>query len=92
MEIRKSTENDFETIMATYAFARKFMAEHGNFNQWEPTNWPPENLIHQDIAAEKSYVCIDNEKIVGTFFYNFGKDIEPTYKKIFQGNWIDESP
>ncbi len=33
MEIRKSTENDFETIMATYAFARKFMDEHGNPNQ-----------------------------------------------------------
>ena len=33
MDIRKSTENDFETIIKTYAFARKFMAEHGNPNQ-----------------------------------------------------------
>ncbi len=91
MEIRKSTENDFETIMATYAFARKFMDEHGNPNQWG-TNWPPENLIHKDIAVGNSYVCIEDGKIAGTFFYNFGKDIEPTYKIITNGKWISDSP
>ena len=68
MDIRKSTENDFETIMKTYAFAGKFMAEHGNPNQWGSTNWPPENLIHKDIAAGNSYVCIETGKIAGTFF------------------------
>lgn len=92
MEIRKSTENDFETIMKTYEFARKFMAEHGNPNQWGPTNWPPEDLIHSDIAAGKSYVCIDGGKIAGTFFYNFGKDIEPTYRVITEGNWLSNEP
>ena len=92
MEIRKSAENDFETIMKTYAFARKFMAEHGNPNQWGPTNWPPENLIRRDIAAGESYVCIDGGKIAGTFFYKFGKDIEPAYKIITEGNWLSNEP
>lgn len=92
MDIRKSTENDFETIMKTYAFARKFMAEHGNPNQWGSTNWPPENLIHKDIAAGNSYVCIETGKIAGTFFYNFGKDIEPTYRIITDGKWLSNSP
>lgn len=73
--------------MKIYSHARKFMAENGNPNQWAKNNWPPENLIHQDILQKKSFVCVENEKIVGTFFYNFGENIEPTYKKIFEGEW-----
>ncbi len=49
MYIRKSTESDFDRIMQIYSYARKFMAEHGNPNQWGPTNWTPEYLIHNDI-------------------------------------------
>ena len=52
MKIRKTTEADFETVMAIYAHARAYMAAHGNPNQWGPTNWPPEALIHADIAAD----------------------------------------
>ena len=93
MEIRKSTEQDFERIMEIYAFARHFMAENGNPNQWGPTNWPPEDLIHQDIAQGNSYVCInDGGKVVGTFFFIHGKDIEPTYREITDGAWVDDSP
>ena len=69
MYIRKSTENDFLRIMEIYAFARDFMADHGNPNQWGPTHWPPESLIHADIAAGNSYVCQKNDRIVGTFFF-----------------------
>lgn len=87
MTIRNSTEKDFAEIMQIYSHARKFMAENGNPNQWGINNWPPENLIHQDILQKKSFVCVENEKIVGTFFYNFGENIEPTYIKIFDGEW-----
>ena len=38
MEIRRSTEQDFDRIMEIYAYARGFMAAHGNPNQWGPTN------------------------------------------------------
>lgn len=34
MLIRKSTEPDFDRIMEIYKYARKYMAEHGNPNQW----------------------------------------------------------
>ena len=38
MEIRKATTQDFDRIMEIYASARRFMAEHGNPNQWgQPT-------------------------------------------------------
>ncbi len=92
MEIRKSTEQDFDRMMEIYAFARRFMAEHGNPTQWGPTNWPPEALIHQDIARGKSYVCVEQGKVVGTFFFDCGKDIEPTYRQITDGKWLDERP
>lgn len=87
MEIRHSKESDFDAIMEIYAYARQFMAKHGNPNQWGPTNWPPAELIHSDIAAGKSYVCLHEGKIAGVFFYDFGENIEPTYEKIEDGAW-----
>ncbi len=91
MVIRHSTEKDLYRIMEIYEHARHFMAEHGNPNQWGPTNWPPETLIHSDIVNGNSYVCICDERIVGTFFFQCGKDIEPTYRKIEDGRWLDDS-
>lgn len=92
MIIRKTTEQDFDTVMAIYAHARAFMAAHGNPNQWGPTNWPPQALIHADIAAGKSYVCEHGGQVVGAFFFDQGKDVEPTYAHIADGAWRDESP
>ena len=91
MNVRQSIEDDFEQIMRIYEYARGFMAEHGNPNQWGPTNWPPEELIHSDIAAGNSYVCVCEDKIVGTFFFDQGKDVEPTYRMIEDGAWLDDS-
>lgn len=87
MKIRHTTENDFKRIMDIYAHARKYMAETGNPNQWGSTNWPPENLIHKDIIAGKSYVCVENDHIIGTFYFDYGKNIEPTYENIEKGLW-----
>ena len=93
MQIRKSVPQDLDRIMEIYAYARQFMAQHGNPNQWGPTNWPPEALIRKDIAEGSSYVC-ENEagKVIGTFFFTQGPDIEPTYREITDGNWLDKSP
>ena len=92
MEIRKTTEQELDRIMEIYAHARAFMVEHGNPNQWGPTSWPPEELILRDIAQGDSYVCVERGRVVGTFFFRFGKDIEPTYGKITEGAWLDDSP
>ena len=56
--------------MEIYAVARRFMVEHGNPNQWSSNNWPPQELISQDITRGNSYVCIDDGKVVGTFFFS----------------------
>lgn len=92
MEIRRSTEADFDKIMEIYEYARKFMAQNGNPNQWGPTKWPPAQLIHQDIASGTSYVCVHDRRIVGTFFFIQGEDPEPDYEIIEDGNWQNNGP
>ena len=92
MTIRRSTPEDFAQIMKIYEHARRFMAEHGNPNQWGPTNWPPADLIRSDIADGSSYVCVHEDRIVGTFFFCKGRDIEPAYRSIEGGAWLDDGP
>ena len=92
MRIRHSAEADLWRIMEIYSFARKYRAEHGNPNQWGPTNWPPETLIRSDIRNGNSYVCLnDGGNVIGTFFFIHGQDIEPTYREITDGAWLDDS-
>ncbi|MCR5138401.1 MAG: GNAT family N-acetyltransferase [Oscillospiraceae bacterium] len=93
MKIRHSTGQDFDRMMEIYSFARSYMAEHSNPNQWGPTHWPPEDLIRSDIRNGSSYVCLgENDTVIGTFFFTHGKDIEPTYRNITDGAWLDDSP
>ena len=92
MEIRKAADKDLSRIMEIYAYAREFMKLHGNPNQWGPTSWPPEELIRDDIENGHSYVCEDNGRIVGVFYYDFGKDIEPTYRVVEDGAWLSDDP
>ena len=93
MRIRKSEVQDIARMMEIYEHAREFMRTHGNPKQWGATNWPPEDLIRSDIRNGHSYVCVDGDgKVIGTFFFLQGKDIEPTYQNITEGHWLDESP
>jgi GNAT superfamily N-acetyltransferase len=92
MRIRHSRIDDLDWMMEIYAHARDFMARTGNPLQWGPTNWPPEDLIRQDIREGNSYVCVDEkDRVIGTFFFIQGEDVEPTYKDITEGEWLDDS-
>ncbi len=93
MRIRKAVLEDQGRMMEIYAYARTFMAEHGNPDQWGPSRWPPESLVRRDIQSGNSFVCLDEEdKIIGTFYFVVGKDIEPDYRKITDGAWLDPGP
>ena len=87
LRIRHATERDLNRMMEIYAYARKFMAEHGNPDQWGPTCWPPERLIRDDISNGTSYVCVHEGRVVGSFFFAAGEDIDPTYRHIEDGHW-----
>lgn len=95
MYIRKAQIEELNRIMAIYAHARNFMAETGNPKQWGATNWPPRDLIIQDIVQGKSYVCCVSkdtaERIVSVFYYDFGDDIDATYRNIVNGAWLSDA-
>lgn len=90
MTIRHSSLQDLDTIMDIFAYARQFMKEHGNPNQWI-NGYPSAELISQEIANGTSYVCEDEDgEITGTFCFIPGED--PTYARIDNGNWLNDEP
>lgn len=96
MYIRNANITELDRIMEIYATARDFMAQTGNPKQWGINNWPPQELIVQDIMQQKCYVCcVDDvvpERIVGVFYYEFGDDIDATYRNIEDGAWLSDTP
>jgi len=90
MEIRKTSHTDINDIMDIYEYARSFMQSTGNGNQWI-NGYPSRELIMQDIQEGSSYVIIDNsDKITGTFYFKIDND--PTYNKIYNGQWLNNNP
>lgn len=89
MKIRKATMQDLEIMMKLYENARAFMASHGNPTQWG-TSYPSQKLLESDIRSGSSYVCEEHGFITATFFYR--KDADSDYAKIYQGQWLNESP
>ncbi len=89
MKVRKTEPRDINTIMEIYEQAKKFMRVNGNPNQWGK-DYPGISLIQKDIASGNSYVAVENDEIVGTFYFVVGE--EPTYVKIFNGEWLDNEP
>ena len=65
MQIRKATMNDLPDILAIYAYAREYMKEHGNPDQWKD-NYPPLELTTQDIRSGCLHVCISPANGPGT--------------------------
>ncbi|MBP1924752.1 hypothetical protein J2Z76_000605 [Sedimentibacter acidaminivorans] len=86
MHIRKTKPNEINTIMKVYSTAKKFMKDNGNPNQWGK-EYPEISLIECDVERGNSFVCIEDDEIVGTFYYIVGE--EPTYAKIYEGQWLD---
>ena len=85
MYIRKTLMSDLNEVLAIYEYARSFMKEQNNPNQWKNSN-PTKEQVIDDINKNLSYVCVDKE-IVGVFFFNI--DVDPTYLKI-DGSWLND--
>ena len=89
MEIRRITQDDYDTVMKIYEYAREFMAEHGNPNQWGPTKWPSAERIQQDIEEGTGFVVEHDGRVIAHFGFVWGPD--PTYLNIEDGEWLDDS-
>jgi len=85
--IRLSQPVDLQIIMEIYANARDFMNRTGNVKQWV-NGYPSVSYIEEEINKGHSFVIENNNgEIVGTFCFIIGD--EPTYNKIYKGNWLN---
>ena len=61
--VRKAKMSDLSQILDIYEYARRFMKETGNPNQWGDS-LPPKELLINDIADKKHlYVVVDSKEI-----------------------------
>ena len=88
MIIRKTTEEDIPEIQAIYAEAKNFMRDNGNPTQWN-SDYPNEVSARLDMLDGIGYVCEDEGEVLAVFAFAV-KD-EPTYNKIYNGAWLDDS-
>jgi len=84
MIIRPATVADAKAANEIYDSARGFMRETGNLGQWTLA-YPGLDDILSGIEDGTSYVCVEGEEIVGTFYFRVGED--PTYIVIYDGEW-----
>jgi RimJ/RimL family protein N-acetyltransferase len=89
MEIRNTVLSDLDQVMEIYDKARQYMRDNGNLNQWI-NGYPNRNVIAADISEKSSYVCVEDDQIIGVFFFTQG--IDPTYINIYEGNWLNDAP
>nr|WP_297274499.1 GNAT family N-acetyltransferase [uncultured Agathobaculum sp.] len=89
MEIQRTQPADLPVLLGIFAGARRFMAENGNPNQWGD-HTPTREMLEEDIAAGRSYVCLDAGRIAATFCFSTAG--EPTYRVIREGAWLDDAP
>lgn len=87
--IRKSRSEDIPRLEEIFAYARDFMTETGNPDQWH-SNYPGVELLSRDIESGDSYVMLRQGRIVATFVLREGRD--PTYDIIYEGAWLDDAP
>ena len=87
-QIRLARLEDLSCIEGIYAYARSFMAEHGNPDQWG-TAYPPREMLLDDISKQLLFVLCTEDTIHGVFYFYIGKD--PTYGEIYGGSWRSDS-
>ncbi len=83
LEIRKNTAADFDSLIPIFDEARQTIAALG-IDQWQ-NGYPNRAVILSDVEKSQSYCVLVDGVICGTFALI--EDGEPTYNKIFDGEW-----
>ena len=88
---RKAQKADVPVIMRLIDEARDIMRSCGNVNQWID-GYPSQDTIENDISHGHCYLCVEqgSGEVVASFAFIPGP--EPTYKEIYEGQWLDDEP
>ena len=76
-----------DAIMLVMDAAKKIMRQSGNMSQWGD-GYPSEAVITADMEKSGGFVIVEDGGIVG--YFAFLPSPEPTYDKIYEGQWIDD--
>ena len=87
-EIRKSTITDIPTLLLLAENAKIIMRQSGNMLQWTG-GYPTADVFLNDINQGCSYIVERMGEAVATFA--FLPSPEPTYTKIYEGDWLDDT-
>src|SRR5690554_6163362 len=87
MEIRLAVLQDIDDILNIVSDAKKLLKDN-KVNQWQ-NGYPNKDTFLSDIENDSLYVAIDNDKVVGIAY--FGITNEPSYKNIYQGEWLTKN-
>ena len=85
--IREAKSTDMAAIMQVMDAAKNIMRQSGNMHQWGD-GYPSEAVISSDIEKKGGFVIEEANKVVG--YFAFLPSPEPTYSKIYDGNWLDD--
>ena len=86
--IRDARPMDIAEIMHVMDAAKGIMRQSGNMHQGGE-GYPSEAVIAADMKRNGGFVVEDEKKIVG--YFAFLQSPEPTYAKIYEGKWIDDT-
>lgn len=82
--IRRTRKNDIKRILEIYESGSRYLKAQG-VNQWQDEEMPGLEKLKLDIENNHSYIYEIDGEIVATAALCQG--IDPTYIKIYQGNW-----
>lgn len=86
--VREARSTDVAEIMKVIDAAKRIMRQSGNMNQWGE-GYPSEAVIISDMEKHGSFVIEDADRIVA--YFAFLPSPEPTYSKIYNGKWINDT-
>lgn len=87
MKFQKANIKDVDTIMQILSAARGRIGRLG-IDQWQ-YGYPTRDIIIEDVNLHRAFVVRDDDDSVCAVFTMLD-DGEPTYEKIYDGEWIAE--
>ena len=85
--IREANPTDMTSIMQVMEAAKGIMRSSGNMHQWTD-GYPSEDVILSDMEKGGGYVLEEDSQIVA--YFALLTSPEPTYAKIYNGEWLDD--
>ena len=85
--IRLAEPSDMSAIMQVMDAAKQIMRASGNLHQWV-NGYPSEAVIAADIEKHVGYLIEEEGRIIA--YFAFIPSPEPTYAKIYEGQWLDD--